>query len=137
MGQNATDSSASRAPFAGSSTARREPGRSVSARDHDDSGLLRPKNLTTQSGRTSVRLEADLWDAYDEICRTHGLSRNRLATLIEGGRASGLPFTAAIRVFLIGYFRHRFAEPTGTPDHALDHALSTIAPHGETAESAG
>lgn len=70
-------------------------------------GTLRPKNLKTASGRTSVRLEDELWDAYDEVCRANGLSRNRLAIEIDRHRAEGLPFTAAIRVFLIGYFRSR------------------------------
>ena len=62
------------------------------------------RNVVAGSGRTSMRLEPELWDALQEICRRedtdlHGLIRHIDAMRNEGGR------TSAVRVFLLEYFR--------------------------------
>ncbi len=62
------------------------------------------RNVVAGSGRTSMRLEPELWDALLEICQRegqdlHGLIRRVDALRDEGGR------TSAVRVFLLQYFR--------------------------------
>jgi predicted DNA-binding ribbon-helix-helix protein len=62
------------------------------------------RNVVAGSGRTSMRLEPELWDALLEICHResldlHGLIRQVDALRREGGR------TSAVRVFLLQYFR--------------------------------
>src|ERR1700760_4431918 len=62
------------------------------------------RNITVVGRRTSVRLEPAMWDALEEICLREGKSMNQLATEICRGRSES-SLTAAIRVFLIQYFR--------------------------------
>jgi predicted DNA-binding ribbon-helix-helix protein len=62
------------------------------------------RNVVAGSGRTSMRLEPELWDALLEICHRedtdlHGLIRHIDTMRNEGGR------TSAVRVFLLKYFR--------------------------------
>ena len=62
------------------------------------------RNVIAQSGRTSMRLEPELWDALQEICLLETISLSDLVQRIEreghpGGR------TSAIRVHVVTYFR--------------------------------
>jgi predicted DNA-binding ribbon-helix-helix protein len=62
------------------------------------------RNVVAASGRTSMRLEPELWDALLEICHRenqdiHGVIRHIDGLRSEGGR------TSAVRVFLLKYFR--------------------------------
>ncbi len=62
------------------------------------------RNVTIGRRRTSLRLEPAMWDALEEICRREDMSQHELCAMIdERRRASSL--TAAIRVFIINYFR--------------------------------
>ena len=62
------------------------------------------RNVTIGRRRTSLRLEPAMWDALEEICRREEMNQHELCTMIdERRRASSL--TAAVRVFVIGYFR--------------------------------
>jgi predicted DNA-binding ribbon-helix-helix protein len=65
---------------------------------------LRNRNLTVDGHRTSVRLEPVMWSALDEICRRERKGLNRLAGEIAQTRREST-LTAAIRVFILGYFR--------------------------------
>lgn len=63
------------------------------------------RNVTASRGRTSMRLEPELWDALEEICQRERVSMAELVRRIEqtghpGGR------TSAVRVHVLGYFRH-------------------------------
>ena len=62
------------------------------------------RNVTASRGRTSMRLEPELWDALQEICERERLSLGEVVRRIEkrghpGGR------TSAVRVHLLDYFR--------------------------------
>jgi len=62
------------------------------------------RNVTASRGRTSMRLEPELWDALQEICERERLSLGELVRRIEkrghpGGR------TSAVRVHVLEYFR--------------------------------
>lgn len=62
------------------------------------------RNVTALRGRTSMRLEPELWDALEEICTREALSLTEVVKQIErvghpGGR------TSAVRVHVLAYFR--------------------------------
>ncbi len=66
--------------------------------------MMSCKNVNVSGRRTSIRIEDELWAAADELCMREGMTLHELCTLIDQYRGmSGL--TAALRVFLIVYFR--------------------------------
>ena len=72
------------------------------------------RNVIAQSGRTSMRLEPELWDALQEICLRETITLSDLVQRIErqghpGGR------TSAIRVHVVTYFRNVARASVGTP----------------------
>lgn len=62
------------------------------------------RNVTAGRGRTSMRLEPELWDALYEICERERLSPGDLVRRIEAQNHSG-GRTSAVRVYLLQYFR--------------------------------
>ena len=68
------------------------------------SSTLVNRNVFVGERRTSLRLEPVMWDALAEICRREEMSLRELCGAIDSRRqASSL--TAAIRVFILTYFR--------------------------------
>jgi predicted DNA-binding ribbon-helix-helix protein len=62
------------------------------------------RNIVAGRGRTSMRLEPELWDALLEICRREAIDPGKLVRRVEEqGHAGGR--TSAVRVFLLNYFR--------------------------------
>jgi predicted DNA-binding ribbon-helix-helix protein len=55
--------------------------------------------------RTSIRLEPDMWNGLREICRREHLSIHEIATAVSGRKPANSSLTAAIRVFIMAYFR--------------------------------
>jgi len=73
------------------------------------SSRLINRNVVAERGRTSMRLEPELWDALAEICRRERQDINRLVRQIEAtGHSSGR--TSAVRVFVLQYFRDAASE---------------------------
>lgn len=67
------------------------------------------RNVVAERGRTSMRLEPELWDALAEICRRERQDMNRLVRHIEAiGHVGGR--TSAVRVFVLEYFRAAASE---------------------------
>jgi predicted DNA-binding ribbon-helix-helix protein len=67
------------------------------------------RNVTALRGRTSMRLEPELWAALEEICRREKLTLGEVVKRVEqrvspGGR------TGAVRVYVLGYFREAVTE---------------------------
>jgi predicted DNA-binding ribbon-helix-helix protein len=62
------------------------------------------RNIVAERGRTSMRLEPELWDALAEICRRERVSPSELCRRIE---RAGIPGgrTSAMRVYILRYFR--------------------------------
>lgn len=63
------------------------------------------RNITINGHRTSVRLEREMWVALFDICHREQRSVHELAGLIAGRKRGGTSMTAAIRVFVMAYFR--------------------------------
>jgi predicted DNA-binding ribbon-helix-helix protein len=62
------------------------------------------RNVTIGRRRTSLRLEPAMWDALEEICRREEMSQHELCAMIDERRRTS-SLTAAIRVFIVNYFR--------------------------------
>lgn len=73
------------------------------------SSRLVNRNVVAERGRTSMRLEPELWDALLEICRREQIDTSELVRRIETlGHAGGR--TSAVRVYLLQYFRSAATE---------------------------
>jgi predicted DNA-binding ribbon-helix-helix protein len=103
------------------------------------------RSITAETGRTSMRLEPELWAALEDICQRENLSADGVMRRIEQstqatsqdggktgrktGRKSGR--TSAMRVFILTYFRaaateagHRLAGHGANRIAALSRAAS-------------
>jgi predicted DNA-binding ribbon-helix-helix protein len=93
-------------------------------------GLI-SRNVTVLGHRTSMRLEASMWDALNEICRREHVSAAAICTRLAAGKAPALTLTAALRVFIVDYFR---AAATDEGHARAGHGAS--APNGSTPRAA-
>ena len=67
------------------------------------------RNVVAARGRTSMRLEPELWDALLEICEREGQDMSTLVRQVEeAGHEGGR--TSAVRVFVLAYFRAAASE---------------------------
>jgi predicted DNA-binding ribbon-helix-helix protein len=67
------------------------------------------RNIVAATGRSSMRLEPEIWDALFEICRRENIAMADLVRKVDGGREVG-GRTSAIRVFAFNYFRQAATE---------------------------
>jgi predicted DNA-binding ribbon-helix-helix protein len=84
------------------------------------------RNVTASQGRTSMRLEPELWDALQEICERERVTLGEVVRRIEkrghpGGR------TSAVRVHVLEYFRAATTEPG---HRAAGHGVPAAPPQG-------
>lgn len=63
------------------------------------------RNVTIGSHRTSIRLEPDMWNGLREICRREHVTMHDIATIVSERKSDNTSLTAAIRVFVMAYFR--------------------------------
>jgi len=70
--------------------------------------VLRLRNVRVGGRRTSLRLEAPMWDALEEVALRESLSLDDLVTRIAGRQGGNL--SSALRTFLLGYFRSAATE---------------------------
>ena len=77
------------------------------------------RNVVAARGRTSMRLEPELWDALLEICERESQDMSTLVRQVEqAGHQGGR--TSAVRVFVLGYFRAAATEAGhGAAGHAM------------------
>lgn len=68
------------------------------------------KNITIQDRRTSVRLEPEMWMALNEISLRERCSIHDLCDLVSRRKKEKTSLTAAIRVFLMLYYRSATTE---------------------------
>jgi predicted DNA-binding ribbon-helix-helix protein len=62
------------------------------------------RNVVSGTGRTSMRLEPELWEALVEICDREGQDLHALIRGVDAQRQRG-GRTSAVRVFVLQYFR--------------------------------
>ena len=67
------------------------------------------RNVVAERGRTSMRLEPELWDALLEICERECEDVSTMVRRVEQKRHQG-GRTSAVRVFVLGYFRAAASE---------------------------
>jgi predicted DNA-binding ribbon-helix-helix protein len=61
------------------------------------------RNVVAERGRTSMRLEPELWDMLHEICERESQDMSTLVRQIEAaGHVGGR--TSAVRVYIANYF---------------------------------
>ena len=69
------------------------------------SSALQSKNVRIHNRRTSVRLEPRMWTALNEIAVLEGCSIHDLCGVVYDLKTPGTSFTAALRVFMMEYYR--------------------------------
>ncbi len=62
------------------------------------------RNVMGDARRTSMRLEPELWNALEEMCRREKLATREMVRRI-GAKAAPGGRTSAVRVEVLGYFR--------------------------------
>lgn len=73
-------------------------------RKKNNQAALVCRNVTVNGRRTSLRMEPLLWDSLKEIVERENLSINQVCSEIDD-RRGGANLTAALRVFIISYYR--------------------------------
>ncbi|NQV47876.1 MAG: ribbon-helix-helix domain-containing protein [Rhodospirillaceae bacterium] len=73
------------------------------------SDSLISRNVTINGRRTSLRMEAELWEALGEICDRESQSFHDVCTQIENKREKSNR-TSAVRTYIIDYFRDAATE---------------------------
>ncbi len=68
------------------------------------------RNITVMGRRTSVRLEPEMWNALKEIAKREKCTIHDICSLIHVRKGKHSSLTAAIRVFLMLYFRSAATE---------------------------
>jgi predicted DNA-binding ribbon-helix-helix protein len=80
------------------------PGEGAAASRRCGESTLVNRNVFIHSKRTSLRLEPAMWDALAEISKREGKSLHEVCSSVASRRRSS-SLTAAIRVFIMTYFR--------------------------------
>jgi predicted DNA-binding ribbon-helix-helix protein len=90
------------------------------------------RNVVAERGRTSMRLEPELWEALLEICGRESQDMSSLVRKVEqSGHAGGR--TSAVRVFVMSYFRDAATE---AGHGAAGHGALALNGHPEPARGA-
>ena len=63
------------------------------------------RNIRIAGRRTSVRLEADMWEALEELCWWENLRIDDICDRVEAARRES-GFTSSLRVYILSYFRN-------------------------------
>lgn len=73
--------------------------------DIDIKSTLISRNITIFNKRTSVRLEPEMWNSLHDIASRERCTIHDICSLISMRKQSGTSLTAAIRVFVMLYFK--------------------------------
>ena len=68
------------------------------------SSRLINRNIVAMHGRSSMRLEPEIWDALAEICRRENVALGDLVRKVDTTRDVG-GRTSAVRTYAFNYFR--------------------------------
>ena len=67
--------------------------------------MLSNRNIRFNGRHTSVRLEPPMWDALSEICCRERTTLGAICAELSVSKPDGTSLTAALRVFVMSYFR--------------------------------
>lgn len=81
-----------------------EVSNNTSAKVATGSAML-SRNVRIHNRRTSVRLEPAMWSALNEIAMAENCTIHDLCGAVHDLKDEGVSFTAALRVFLMEYYR--------------------------------
>lgn len=71
----------------------------------DGSSTLVIRNVVVLGKRTSLRMEPEMWDALSDVAVREGHNVHDICTRIVEKKPAAASLTAAIRVFLVNYYR--------------------------------
>ncbi|WP_138471801.1 ribbon-helix-helix domain-containing protein [Poseidonocella sp. HB161398] len=71
------------------------------------SGRPKKRSLALKGHRTSVSLEDDFWEAFQEIAAERQQSIRALAEEIDEKRGDRMGLASALRLFVLQYYRER------------------------------
>ena len=74
------------------------------------STTLVSRNVVVGKHRTSIRLEPEMWVALKDVCRRERATLHDICSLVATEKPTGTSLTAAIRVFIMAYFRSAATE---------------------------
>ncbi len=77
---------------------------SEDTKEHMRSTLV-SRNVVISGRRTNVRLEPEMWDGLREICQRERSTIHQVCTTVSLQKMEETSLTAAIRVFVMRYFR--------------------------------
>jgi len=63
------------------------------------------RNVTVNGRRTSIRLEPEMWAGLKEIMQREGCTLHRMCSMVSDYKHPDTSFTAAIRVFVMAYYK--------------------------------
>ena len=63
------------------------------------------RNVTVLGRRTSIRLEPEMWDALGDIAKREGCNIHDICSIVYARKSASTSLTAAVRVFLMLYYR--------------------------------
>jgi predicted DNA-binding ribbon-helix-helix protein len=84
------------------------------------------RNVVAERGRTSMRLEPELWDALHEICQREQAPIGEIVRRAEARSGAG-GRTSAVRVFVLQYFREAATEQ-GHAEAGHGHRQAALGP---------
>lgn len=67
------------------------------------------RNVMSATGRTSMRLEPELWSALEEICHREDVTLAGLVKIIDAEKEHPGGRTSAVRVWVLEYYRRAAA----------------------------
>ena len=71
--------------------------------------MLIARNVRVGQSRSSFKLEPELWDGVDEVCRRSNWTRDEFARRAVQ-RFQDRPVTSALRTFVFEFFRDQAAQ---------------------------
>jgi predicted DNA-binding ribbon-helix-helix protein len=92
------------------------------------SSSLVVRNIVAETGRTTMRLEPELWNMLVEICEREQRDIGALVRQIEAAGHAGSR-TRAVRIYIMTYFREAATEAghdVGGHGHARDGLLEGL-----------
>jgi predicted DNA-binding ribbon-helix-helix protein len=96
------------------------------------------RNVTISGHRTSVRLEPEMWSGLAEICRRERAKLHEICTSVAQRKHENTSLTAAIRVFVMAYFRAAATEDGHVKaGHGYNNTIIGLMPSGQNGDQRG